>query len=317
MTTMRRSTDDNSLSVSRTETVRARRKQQETRKLWTGARAVSLNRAAADKTVPNWKRQTATSRGMTTRRFNAAAPALRGGLRALPFALPHFDVSWRWASMALVMVLSAVLFHLFSSPRYFINSINLSGVQYIHGEEIYEASGVDNLNIFWVNADEIQKNVEAIPGIKSVELEVRWPNQVFIAISENTPVLAWSQGGQTMWVDQEGVIFPARAELPELLPIVVDDATTVPTPDQRVPAAAIQAAMELKQLRNNIEMLHYDAINGLSYQDGRSWRGYFGVGTGMDVKLKVYETLVENLLSRGIQPSIVNVVDADAPFYRR
>jgi hypothetical protein len=317
MTTLRRSTDNNSSSESRSEAVRAKRRQQETRKLWTGARAVSSNRAAADRTVPNWKRQVATSRGITTRRFNAAAPGIRGGMNALPFAIPHFDITWRWASLAMVMVLSAVLFHLFSSPRYFINSINLSGSQYINGEEIYEASGVDNLNIFWISAEEIQKNVEAIPGVKSVELEVRWPNQVYIAIIENTPVLAWSQGGQTNWVDEDGVIFPARAELPDLLPIVVDDVTSVPSADERVPAAAIQGAMELKQLRNNIELLHYDAVNGLSYQDGRNWRGYFGVGTGMEARLIVYETLIENLLSRGIQPSVVNVMDADAPFYRR
>jgi hypothetical protein len=118
-------------------------------------------------------------------------------------------------------------------------------------------------------------------------------------------------------VDEDGVIFPARAELPDLLPIVVDDVTSVPSADERVPAAAIQGAMELKQLRNNIELLHYDAVNGLSYQDGRNWRGYFGVGTGMEARLIVYETLIENLLSRGIQPSVVNVMDADAPFYRR
>jgi len=217
----------------------------------------------------------------------------------------------------LVIVLLAVLFHLLSSPRYFVNSINLSGSLNIPGEEIYQASSVDNVNIFWIDPAQIQLNVESVPGIQSAQVEVRWPNQVYLAVFENEPVLSWSQAGQTMWVDREGVVFPARAELPGLLPIVVDDASYPLTPESRIPKEAIAGALQLKQLRNNIELLHYDAINGLSYQDGRNWRGYFGVGTGMEVKLTVYETLIGNLLSRNIHPVVVSVVNEDAPFYRR
>jgi len=306
-------------SVSRSEVVRQRRKQQEVKKLWTGARNVSSSRVTTDRTTPNWKRHTAVNTGTTTRRWNAAAPAMSSNaLRSFTNVLPHFEMSWRMASVSLVIVLSAVLFHLLSSPRYFVKSINLSGAQYISGEELYKASGVDNLNIFWLDPVEIQKNIAAVPGIKEAVVEVRWPNQVFIAVSENKPVLAWSQAGQTMWVDEDGIVFPARNDtLQGLVPIVVDDATYALTPESRIPTDAIEGALQLKQLRNNIELLHYDAVNGLSYQDGRNWRGYFGTGTNMDTKLKVYETLISNLLSRNIQPSQVNVVNPDAPYYRR
>jgi hypothetical protein len=64
-------------------------------------------------------------------------------------------------------------------------------------------------------------------------------------------------------------------------------------------------------------MLHYDAVHGLSYQDGRNWRGYFGVGAEMAQKLAVYETLVDNLLSRGIQPMVISVEDLKTPYYRQ
>ncbi len=304
-------------NISRSETVRQRRRQQEVKKLWTGARTVSHNRAVSERTVPNWKRHTATTNGMSTRRWNAAAPAMGGGLQSLAGFFPRVDLSWRMASAGLVIVLLAVLFHLLSSPRYFVKSINLSGAQFIPGEELYKASGVDNLNIFWLDPTEIQKKIAAVPGIKEAAVEIRWPNQVYIAVSENKPVLTWSQAGQTMWVDEDGVVFPARSDVPGLLPIVVDDATYALTSDSRIPKAAIEGALQLKQLRNNIELLHYDAVNGLSYQDGRNWRGYFGVGTDMDVKLKVYETLIANLLSRNIHPTQVNVVNKDAPYYRR
>lgn len=305
-------------SVPRSEAVRQRRKQQEVKKLWSSARTMSHQRVASERATPNWKRHTTTITGTSTRRWNAAASAVRGGGgRSLANILPNFEPSWRMASGAMVMVLLAVLFHLLSSPRYFVNSINLSGAQYIPGEDLYQASGVDNLNIFWLNPQQIKTNLAVVPGIQEVAVEVRWPNQVYVAVVENVPVLAWSQAGQTMWVDRDGRVFPARGEVAGLVPIVVDDATYALTTDSRIPQEAIEGALQLKQLRNNIELLHYDAVNGLSYQDGRNWRGYFGVGPDMETKLKVYETLIGNLLARNIRPTSVNVVNADAPYYRR
>ncbi|MGH2524598.1 MAG: hypothetical protein ACRDH2_18995, partial [Anaerolineales bacterium] len=86
---------------------------------------------------------------------------------------------------------------------------------------------------------------------------------------------------------------------------------------QDVPVEAIQGALQLRELRPNIELLHYDSQHGLSYQDGRGWRGYFGVGTDMAQKLAVYETLVDNLLSRGVQPAAISVGNLKAPYYRK
>ncbi len=316
MTTLRRtSTDD---SVKRADAVRARRKQKETQRTWTAARTVSHTRAAHEKmplaSTPTRRRGTMGR----TRRWNAMAPALGGlsSIRALTDALPLLQ-GWRLASLTMVMLLGSLLFHILSSPQYFINSINLSGSKYIPGEEIYDESGVHHLNILWLDPAQTKENLEAVPGIKEVYVEIQWPNQVYIAVVENEPVLAWSQGGQTMWVDRDGVVFPQRSEIAGLAPIVADDANYPLTSESRIPVEAIEGALQLKQLRSNIELLHYDAINGLSYQDGRNWRGYFGVGTDMDVKLVVYETLIENLLSRGIHPTVVSVVNEDAPYYRR
>ena len=78
----------------------------------------------------------------------------------------------------------------------------------------------------------------------------------------------------------------------------------------------LEGARQLKILRPNIELLHYDIGQGLSYQDGRDWRGYFGTGNNMGTKLLVYETLVENLMSRDIWPKVVNVVEPGTPFHR-
>ena len=84
-----------------------------------------------------------------------------------------------------------------------------------------------------------------------------------------------------------------------------------------VPVLAIQGALALRQLRPNIERLHYDARHGLSYQDGRGWRAYFGVGADMPQKLAVYEKLVDDLMARGIQPKTISVETVRAPYYSK
>ena len=257
----------------------------------------------------------AASRG-TRRQFNAAAPAMLA--LHLP-ALPQVSVSWRLASLSLVILLTALLVRLLTDPELFVDGINLGGNALVPGEEIYAQSGVARLHIFWVDPRAAAAEVERVPGIASAAVTVKWPNVVTLVVQERGPVIMWQEGDRQWWVDAEGNKFKARGELPGLLPVTVDDVlpgTTV-SDTEIIPAAAVEGAMLLKQLRPNIELLHYDSLHGLSYQDGRGWRGYFGQGPDMAEKLAVYETLVENLLSRGIHPSVVSVEDLGQPYYRK
>ena len=74
--------------------------------------------------------------------------------------------------------------------------------------------------------------------------------------------------------------------------------------------------MQLRELRPNIDRLFYRPAGGLSYQDGRGWRVYLGTGQNMHQKLVVYETVVEDLLSRGLQPEYIGVSNQERPYYK-
>jgi hypothetical protein len=82
-----------------------------------------------------------------------------------------------------------------------------------------------------------------------------------------------------------------------------------------VPDEVLDGALLLRELRPNIDALYYDASGGLSYQDGRGWRAYFGTGRDMAQKLVVYETLVEHLQAKSITPVYISVSNQEAPFY--
>jgi hypothetical protein len=84
-----------------------------------------------------------------------------------------------------------------------------------------------------------------------------------------------------------------------------------------VPAPVLAGALQLRELRPNIDRLYYQPADGLGYQDGRGWRAYFGTGRDMQQKLVVYETIVANLLERGIRPEYISVANQHKPYYRQ
>ncbi len=83
-----------------------------------------------------------------------------------------------------------------------------------------------------------------------------------------------------------------------------------------VPQDVLEGALQLRALRPNIEQLYYRPSGGLSYQDGRGWRAYFGTGLDMNQKLAVYETVVARLLEQGIRPEYISVSNQYKPYYR-
>lgn len=287
----------------RSDVVRQRRQQQSKQRYESAARAAVLVRPIVSRPRP----VTGLS-GLTT----------RAKTRSWQWPRFHLSFGWRLFSFTIFAALAGLLLFLFANPAMYVNGINLGGAALVPGEEIYNATGIAQQHIFWVDPAEVRARVLAVPGIADADVQMTWPNEVTILVTERLPIVTWQENNYVWWVDAEGQRFKARQDLPGLLPIVVDDARGSTLVDSRpVPVEALQGALQLRELRPNIELLHYDALHGLSYEDGRGWRGYFGVGTDMPQKLAVYETLIDNLLARGIQPSLVSVENLQAPFYRK
>ena len=83
-----------------------------------------------------------------------------------------------------------------------------------------------------------------------------------------------------------------------------------------VPEAVLAGALQLRELRPNIDKLYYNPSDGLGYQDGRGWTAYFGAGQDMHQKLVVYETIVAKLLEQGARPAYISVANQYRPYYR-
>jgi cell division septal protein FtsQ len=96
----------------------------------------------------------------------------------------------------------------------------------------------------------------------------------------------------------------------------VADEDTVNSQAAFVPREVLAGALQLRELRPNIDKLYYKPSDGLGYQDGRGWTAYFGTGRDMHQKLAVYETIVANLLERGARPAYISVANQYKPYYR-
>lgn len=262
----------------------------------------------------------------TPRRTRDQQPAVRRRTRlgvSVPIGKPTFN--WRWVSLGLVVAILTTLVVIFTNRAFYVTRVEIGGLRYVPAEEVFAQSGVAAYHVLWIDPPVVAKRVNASPSLESAEVIVQWPARVVILVEEREPAIVWEQGGTRYWVDAEGHLMLLRQELPELVP-VVNEGEGIPfrCPGPACPedgSVAIDpevviATQQLKTLRNNIEMLYYDPTHGLSYQDGRGWRGYFGVGDDMEFRLAVYETLVDDLVTRGIQPRYIDVSNPDAPFYQ-
>jgi hypothetical protein len=61
----------------------------------------------------------------------------------------------------------------------------------------------------------------------------------------------------------------------------------------------------------------YDPQDGLGWTDSRGWKVYFGTNAkDMPLKVRVYQSLVDSLMARGLYPAFISVAYPDAPYYR-
>jgi hypothetical protein len=258
-------------------------------------------------------------------------------------SLKGFLLSARWISLLILALCGGALALIGMDEGFYLTLVPVEGVASIPPDEVVSASGLGGAHIFAVEPQLAAQRVDDLPGVISATVALEWPNQAVIQIREESPVAVWEQNGQRYWVNEDGELVPARIDIPGLLHIIAEgpapnpaaveemagetvtdeeeetssaEAEATPaTPVLFVPQPVLQGALLLKELRPNIEALNYDPGAGLSYQDGRGWRAYFGAGTDMAQKLVVYETLVEKLVANGITPQYVSVQNQEKPFY--
>lgn len=223
-------------------------------------------------------------------------------------------LSWRLVSLAIVIGLSAVLYVFLTADTFYVRTVSIGGQQYLSGEEIFHLADIAQRHIFWIDAQEVERRLEAVPNLADATVLIGWPPQmVQILVVEREPALIWEQQIR-VWVDANGIVMKLREDRGGLVRVVVPNATEPIAVGQRIPRAILDGALQLKRRYPNIDVLLYDPIKGLGYRDGRGWTVWYGTGEDIDTKLLVYNALVARIYP-AVQPGEIVMVDPDRPYY--
>lgn len=255
----------------------------------------------------------------------------KGPVRLPATQIKQFIFSARWVSLSLLALTVWALYLVGMDVDFYLTTVPVEGVNVIPAAEIVAASGLGGNHVFSVNPGEAAERINEVPGVISATVTLQWPNEVLIQVAEDEPIVIWQEGGMDFWVTEDGRILPSRGMAAGLLRIVSErqpapvigidegqeerETAVTPSGIDFVSIDVLEGALQLRQLRPNIDQLYYAPAEGLSYQDGRGWRAYFGTGTDMSQKLVVYEAIIQNLMDQELTPAYVSVGNQEKPYF--
>jgi cell division septal protein FtsQ len=271
-----------------------------------------VRRRRKSKQRPQRKRSV-TRRGYV---FEAAvsAPARRINLEPLAvFWRAHGGVV---LSVLLLAAIAWSCFLFFVTDDFYVYSAAVEGNPVVPLEEIFAASELDGVSIFWVHPQRTAEAVARLPDIKSVEVSCRLPARVTIRVVERQARVVWQWQDQQFWVDDNGVVLTPRGVLPDAL-VVQDAGAAPPRLGGRVDAQAVVAAQQLHDLRPQLRTVGYDPDWGLVLESEGGWPIYLGVGDDVALKLAILAALEADLQKQGIAPAYIDLRYPGRPTYRQ
>jgi hypothetical protein len=278
--------------------------------------------------TPGSRARSASPSTGSRRRYNIALGAGIGSQVQLP-AIPKVSAGPRWVSFVLALACGALLYLMWNVEPFIIVSSEAYGNVRVSVGEINGVLGlVGASSVEAVPADAEQSLLKAFPEFAAVSVEVKFPAQVVVRVVERVPVIAWQHNNQTMWIDADGVAFLPRGEAENLLPVlaIAPPPALAADPDTVMESVlarrflAPESILAFQALSAHVPagaILVYDPRYGMGWTDTRGWQAYFGQGVSdIPLKLQVYYSMVDWLLSQGVQPEIISVEYPHAPFYR-
>jgi cell division protein FtsQ len=263
------------------------------------------------------------------RRYDVALGATGAEMR-LP-ALPSVRFGWRLVSGLLVGILAFTLYTLWNSPMYRVSTAEVEGLKRLNSQDINAVANVAGKPIFVVDPRKVRQDIQAsFLELADVSVDVKIPAKVLIVVEERQPVLAWEEESKVMWVDAKGVAFPPRGEDGPSILVKAENSPLSPpasesqeedaqieAPNRFLPPQLVSAALAISLQAPQGTPLVYTGDHGLGWKDPRGWEVYFGMNLkDMEMKLRVYQTLVKRLGKEKIQPKLISVEYVHAPYYR-
>ncbi len=227
---------------------------------------------------------------------------------------------WRIASAAMFVLFCAILMLFFTSDVFYVRSIQVRGNNHVTREEVFAFSDIANYHMFWLDPEQIRQSVLRSSSIADISVTLGWPpNLITINVQERQPAIVWSDAGAETWIDIQGRVMQARAEMPNLLHVnlITESEYGGTLRAEDFSGEMVLGALRLQEILPEGEHLRLHPIHGLGWTNELGWQVWMGSDSAavMSEKVKMYNVLVENIISRAIPIAELNIANPNAPFY--
>ncbi len=320
--------------TTRAEMVRLRREQEQKKRMHRIVKeATRLMPPVTTRAKSNTqKNKAAKPRQNARRRFQVVIPVAPTAARPVlgrpnfrSFSIPRPQFGWRFVSFIIAVVLGTLLYFAFNLPQLRVTQAELVGNQVLTAADVNAVLNISGQPIFLLNPADLETRLRLnYPELVSVRVSLSLPNVVTVNVVERKPLIRWEQGGGYTWIAEDGIAFKPRGEMGELISVEAESAPPAGgggfDPLNPTPFISSDMVLALKGLANHVppgQSIIYDARMGFGWSDPRGWKVYFGAtGSDIEMKMRVYESLVNSLTQRGIHPAMINVTYPSAPYYR-
>lgn len=135
-------------------------------------------------------------------------------------ALPIVRPGWRLLSGFLTLLLAASLIILWNFSEFRVTAVQTEGLSRVKPENLNKVLQVTGKPVVTLNTTEMTALLtRKFPELTNLHVSVSLPAVLTISASERAPILAWTYGEKTVWIDAEGVIMPVRGEAQDLLTV--------------------------------------------------------------------------------------------------
>jgi cell division protein FtsQ len=221
-----------------------------------------------------------------------------------------------------IVVLTALFIYMYSyllsTPYFEIRETSVRGMKELTEKDILLMAAIKpGLNIFAVNAGEVEKRVAVNPWIKNVYVGREFPDRLVVDVRERVPIALVKQSSDFYLMDSDGFVFKKLAKGDEVdLAIItgvnVQDKTKTRLLSDTISLLKIFSGSNLYSFLGAISEAHIDEVFGLSLLTDK---GLF-LKMGMDDferKLRKLALVLNDMEKRGIKKSYmtVDLVDAE------
>ncbi len=250
--------------------------------------------------------------------------------RALSITIskPKIGFGPRVISFFIVLFCILDLYCMLNYDPFIAHNAEITGNSQISQQEIQNVLGIDNIPAAVLNPAQVQINIlAAYPNISSAQVDVNFPGNVVVTVVERTPVAAWQQNGQTVWLDAQGYGFPPHGQvdnLPSIAALGAPPAIAAGMDPAQTIGARPFLSNDMTQLMITLltnqpkgTQLVFDPQYGIGWNDPQGWKVFFGQSNqNAALKIQVYQSMLAYIQKNNIKPTLISVEYPNAPFYQ-